>query len=333
MPRPLRLEFAGAKYHITARGNGGEPIFYFEEDNMRFMQQLREALDKDGVILYAYALMKNHYHLLIETDSNNLHNFMHRLNTSYSMYFRYKRRRPGHCFQGRYGARLVRGDSYLLALTRYIHLNPVKTTAVAHKSINEKRAMLSAYPWSSYRGYVSRLHSEAFVNYRWLALMRRSALALNRLAYQRYVLDNIAENDTLMMDDYSDNEYAIGDEQFKRAVFKQVSRKIIKLNKSSDVRAPGNKSEINIDRVVAAVAKEYGLDQRSLLARSRHLGEAKGMLVELACRACGLTQRSLAGIAGVGEHAVGKQRKYFMEKMCQDHGVRKRMEKILRKLR
>jgi len=69
-------------------------------------------------------LMPNHYHLLVETPLGNVPRFMQRLNTAYSMYFRLQHRRPGHCFQGRYGAKLVRGEDYLLRLTRYIHLNP-----------------------------------------------------------------------------------------------------------------------------------------------------------------------------------------------------------------
>ena len=74
--------------------------------------------------------MPNHIHLEVETPRGNLPRFMQRLTTAYGMYFRYKKRRPGHCFQGRYGAKLVDGDDYLLRLTRYIHLNPVRTQAM-----------------------------------------------------------------------------------------------------------------------------------------------------------------------------------------------------------
>ena len=107
MPRPPRKAYAGAKYHITVRGNGRQNIFLCEEDRGRFLEQLWGGLEKDEVILYAYVLMSNHYHLLIETRRANVSAFMQRLNTAYGMYFRYKHGRPGHALQGRFGAKLV----------------------------------------------------------------------------------------------------------------------------------------------------------------------------------------------------------------------------------
>jgi REP element-mobilizing transposase RayT len=90
MPRKWRIRFVGARYHVTSRGNGRETIFYSDQDRERFLEQLDAALAADGVMLYAYCLMPNHYHLLVETPLGNIQRFMHRLNTAYSMYFRYK---------------------------------------------------------------------------------------------------------------------------------------------------------------------------------------------------------------------------------------------------
>lgn len=95
-------------------------------DYLRFLDQLSAALEANGVMLYSYVLLSNHIHLQLKTPRGNLPRFMQRLTTACSMYFRYKKSRPGHCFQGRYGAKLVEGDDYLFRLTRYIHLNPVK---------------------------------------------------------------------------------------------------------------------------------------------------------------------------------------------------------------
>lgn len=121
MPRPWRIRYAGAKYHATSRGNGRQEIFLEPDDYARFLIQLESALEKDQVILYAYCLMPNHYHLFLETPLGNIQKFMQRLNTAYSMYFRYKHQRPGHCLQGRYGAKLVGGDEYVANLTSVIH--------------------------------------------------------------------------------------------------------------------------------------------------------------------------------------------------------------------
>lgn len=101
-------------------------VFLSADDYARFMEQLDAALEADGVVLYACVLMPNHYHLFAETPMGNVQRLMQRLNTAYGMYFRFKHGRAGHCFQGRCGAKVVSEDSYILGLTRCIHLNPVK---------------------------------------------------------------------------------------------------------------------------------------------------------------------------------------------------------------
>ena len=153
MPRPWRLRFAGAKYHLTQRGNGGQAVFLGADDYGRFLEQLDHCLEANGVKLYAYCLMPNHYHLLAETPLGNVQRFMQRLNTSYAMYFRYKHTRPGHCWQGRYGAKLVKADEYILRVTRYIHLNPIKVQAFADRPRSELLEHLDGWLWSSYAGY------------------------------------------------------------------------------------------------------------------------------------------------------------------------------------
>ena len=90
MPRPLRIRYDGAKYHVTARGNGRQQIFFGDEDYERFLDQLALAQEKDQVIVYAYCLMPNHYHLFVETPLGNIQRFEQRLNTAYGMYYRYK---------------------------------------------------------------------------------------------------------------------------------------------------------------------------------------------------------------------------------------------------
>ena len=134
MARPWRILYAGAKYHVTVRGNARQEVFHEERDYLRFIEQLSDGLEKDEIILYAFVLMSNHYHLFVETKHGNIQRFMQRLNTAYSMYHRYKHNQPGHCFQGRYGAKLVKGDDYILRLTRYVHLNPVNPLFPALRS-------------------------------------------------------------------------------------------------------------------------------------------------------------------------------------------------------
>ena len=109
--------------------------------------------------------MDNHFHLLVRTPRANLSRFMQRLLSSYALYSRYKHRRPGHLFQGRFKAKLVEDDVYLRALTRYIHLNPIKIASCRKLDRGERLRRLNAYPWSSYQGYIDARKAQEFVRY------------------------------------------------------------------------------------------------------------------------------------------------------------------------
>jgi putative transposase len=146
MARPLRVAFPGAFYHITARGNERRKIFLSHADYSKFLSYLTDAIDKYGVILHAFVLMGNHYHLLVETPQANISSFAHTLNSAYTTYFNIKRKRAGHLFQGRYKSILIEKDPYLLELSRYLHLNPVRAGIVEKPE---------DYPYSSYRAYLS----------------------------------------------------------------------------------------------------------------------------------------------------------------------------------
>jgi len=142
MARPLRVEFAGALYHITARGNERKPIYRNDTDRSRFLVFLAEANERFTWFCHAYCLMTNHYHLLLETCNPNLSKGMRYLNGGYTQWFNRNHRRVGHLLQGRFKAILVERNTYLLELARYIALNPVRAGMV--RSAEE-------WPWSSYR--------------------------------------------------------------------------------------------------------------------------------------------------------------------------------------
>lgn len=142
MARPLRIEFAGAIYHITSRGNAREDIYQGDTDRDSFLELLNNTNKRHGWICHAYCLMSNHYHLLIETSRPTLSKGMKYLNGSYTQYYNRHHQRVGHVFQGRYKSILVEKESYLQELSRYIVLNPVRARMV-HSAVD--------WPWSSYQ--------------------------------------------------------------------------------------------------------------------------------------------------------------------------------------
>lgn len=130
MARPIRIQFSGAVYHIMSRGNGGNKIFRDKKDYQNFLAVFSDVLERDNIISYAYCLMPNHYHLLIETQDPNLSIAMRQLNGKYTQKFNIRHKRLGHLFQGRYKSILVDMENYRYKIIRYIALNPVRAKMV-----------------------------------------------------------------------------------------------------------------------------------------------------------------------------------------------------------
>lgn len=159
MARPLRLEYEGAVYHITSRGNARESIFLDEGDRARFLEVLADVVDRYDWICHAYCLMTNHYHLLIETPDAGLSQGMQLLNGVYTQWFNRRHDRVGHLLQGRFKAILVEKESQLLELVRYVVLNPVRAKMV--RSVRN-------WPWSSYRATAGQTEVPEFLTVDWV---------------------------------------------------------------------------------------------------------------------------------------------------------------------
>ena len=147
MARPLRIEFPNALYHVTARGDRREPIVEDDTDRLTFFNVLAEVVERFNWLCHAYCLMTNHYHLVVETPDANLSKGMRQLNGMYTQATNRRHKRTGHLFQGRFKGILVDKDNYLLELTRYVVLNPVRARMVKHPR---------QYAWSSYRAMVGQ---------------------------------------------------------------------------------------------------------------------------------------------------------------------------------
>lgn len=147
MARPLRVEYPGAVYHITSRGNAQQSIFVDDGDRSALLEILAKAIDRFNWLCHAYCLMSNHFHLLVETVDPTLARGMRHLNGIYTQATNRRHARSGHLLQGRYKAILVEKDSHLLELARYVVLNPVRAKMV--RAAKDWR-------WSSYRSRRSR---------------------------------------------------------------------------------------------------------------------------------------------------------------------------------
>ena len=180
MARPLRLEFSGALYHITSRGDRREDIYRDEQDRQQWLDMLSQVCERFNWVVHSYCQMTNHYHLLVETIDGNLSRGMRQLNGTYTQTFNRRYHESGHLFQGRYKAILVEKETYLLELTRYVVLSPVRAKMVRSPA---------QWKWSSYNATRSRDMEPGWLDVDWTLSQfgknRDKAIA----AYQQFVME------------------------------------------------------------------------------------------------------------------------------------------------
>lgn len=184
MARPLRIEYPGALYHVTSRGDRQEAIFDDDQDRTAFLNVLGEVISRFRWRCHAYCLMGNHYHLMMETPEGNLTKGMRQLNGVFTQWSNRRHKRSGHLFQGRYKAILVNRDSYFLELARYIVLNPVRAAMVKHPS---------QWKWSSYGATSGRASAPAWLTTYDLLAEFGKRRAAGRRKYQEFIAEGMGK--------------------------------------------------------------------------------------------------------------------------------------------
>ena len=182
MARPLRIEYPGALYHVTSRGDRQEAIFDDDQDRTGFLNIVGEVVLQFRWCCHAYCLMGNHYHLMIETRQGNLTKGMRQLNGVFTQWSNRRHRRSGHLFQGRYKAILVDRDAYFLELSRYVMLNPVRAGMVKHPRL---------WAWSSYGATIGSTPAPAWLTTDDLLAQFGKRRAGARRKYQEFVAEGM----------------------------------------------------------------------------------------------------------------------------------------------
>ncbi|NOZ52716.1 MAG: addiction module toxin RelE [Gammaproteobacteria bacterium] len=211
MARPLRIEYPGALYHITSRGDRLENIYEEDNDYRLFLRTLNHVCTRYNWCCHSYCLMTNHYHLMIETPDANLSKGMRQLNGLYTQRFNQCHQRVGHVFQGRYKAIHVEKDSYLLQLSRYIVLNPVRANMVPFPR---------QWIWSSYRATVGEIVAPPWLTTEWVLSQFGTHLKAAQQAYRLFVL-----NDEEQRSPWSalKHQVFLGGEKFVSAIHKKIT--------------------------------------------------------------------------------------------------------------
>ena len=202
MARPLRLEYAGALYHVTSRGDRREDIYLDDADRDAWLAVLATVCHRFNWIVHGYCQMTNHFHLLVETIDGNLSRGMRQLNGSYTQRFNRTHQISGHLFQGRYKAILVQKEAYLLELSRYIVLNPVRAGMVE---------LPEQWSWSSYGVMAGLSPAPDWIDQDWLLGQFGSHRQEAINAYKRFVLEGKGVNSPLAL---TQHQLLLGDDAF-----------------------------------------------------------------------------------------------------------------------
>jgi REP element-mobilizing transposase RayT len=276
MARKPRVEFDGAFYHVIVRGNQRQRTFQDGQDRIAYLQRLEHYRQRYGFRLYAYVLMANHVHLLLETKSVALSKIMQGIQASYTQRYNRRHRKVGHLFEGRYKAILCDREAYLLELVRYIHLNPARLRVAQDPW---------RYRWSSHGAYMGKTTVVKVDSQEVLSQFAPRRAAARRV-YQGFMQDGMKQGHEEKYYQTLDQRF-LGDERFVNEVAQRREAK--------EVEMEGKK--VAFARLLAALCAMGRLDSKVLLqpGRQRQWVRSRAQLVYLAREWCGLTAKELAG--------------------------------------
>jgi len=304
MARQLRIEYPGAIYHVTVRGNAQQNIFRDDKDRYLLYARLAESVRTYAVRVYVFCLMDNHLHLVLETPGANLGRFMQSVLTGYTVCYNLRHRCHGHLTQGRYGARLVAGDDYLLKLSRYVHLNPVNVRQQACRSIWERVEHLRAYAWSSYRGYIGQAKRLEWVAYDPMLALVGGSKGKWGERYRQFVETGLAENNEEFLVALKRSARSIGDDDFREWVDERHAALLSERRCPEDVSfREGAGKRLEVEEVLKTVAKAAGTTVEGLGARRRGW-KWKGIAARLLVKHVDLTRRDCARLLGLKASSV-----------------------------
>lgn len=316
MPRSLRIEYPGAFYHVISRGNRQQPVFHQRAGYQRFLDVLYSAVDRYNFHLYAYVLMPNHFHLLLEREDFPLSRFMQVLLTSYARWHNRRYHQTGHVFQGRYRAILCDKESYLLELTRYIHLNPVRAKIVKRPE---------DYAWSSYQTYLGRAPQGVLETGLVLGMLSRRGVAARR-AYEQFVLDTLGEGSR--PDFYAATEQVfLGDEHFVEEGRRryQAATRI----ESSRLKRP------TVQKILEVVSRRTGVTPPVVVGRTEDEAEkmAREIVVGVARDYFGYPLMAVAMALNRKPNTISVLGRKLAERCQREAATQKLMEKILKSIK
>lgn len=317
MARSIRVEYAGAVYHVMARGQERGSIYRDEEDRRRFLSDLERVVSERRWLVHGYCLMTNHYHLLVETPEPNLSLGMRDLNGLYSQAFNLRHARKGHVFEGRYKAIVVEKESYLLELCRYVVLNPVRAGMV--RAARDWR-------WSNYRATVGETERPRFLEVDWTIKCFGTAGPKARERYRQFVAEGKGASSPIAE---VTGQVFLGGPEFLAQMRKLLEKEEFGKAFPREQRQVGF---VGVAKVMSAVAQEYGMTEERLCeAWRKSASEARAVAIYLAKRLSGEPGTALGARFGVTGARAGQLAKNVAESA--EPKVRRRVARLEERIR
>ena len=317
MARPLRIEYPGAFYHVTARGNERKRIYFTKRDYLKFREYIEDAQAKYGCLLHVYVFMTNHYHMILETPQANISKVMHFINGSYTNYINKKRDRSGHLFQGRYKAILIDKDNYLLELSRYVHLNPVRANIVERPE---------EYINSSYRSYVANRKDDIVHHDQILQMISKDKKNAPKM-YKRFVdngIGNDLENPFLQI--YGGS--ILGETSFIKQALNTLKEGVVSRKETSHRKML--ESAFESDFVINTVSDYFGIEKEAVLNDRKIY---RNICIYIMKRYTGMTNGQIGqNFNELSFSAVSKAYQRFSKEIEGNRAMRKDAHKILSNL-
>ncbi len=329
MARALRIQYPGAYYHVTCRGNERKEIFRDSTDRQVFLEKLSYSLDIYNVSLLAYALMTNHFHILLTTPDGNLSEFMRHFNITYTSAFNRRHNRVGHLYQGRYKAFLIDADNYLLEVSRYIHLNPIRTKAHSKRPAKDKWTALLDNEFTSLPSYLSLKKRKHFIDYAIVLAQMGGDNREGRRRYRRFIGKGVEEEINSPLELGKGNGI-VGKKDFvERIKAGFVSNFLPKREQPSlrELRKAFQPEEL-IEQFLHLTGKE-----KNEICRKGKNSVERAILMDFLYRFCKIPQPQIGRlVGGIDYSSVSQARKRLHNRIARDRNLRKAYSELTSQL-
>jgi REP element-mobilizing transposase RayT len=323
MARPLRIQYPGAVYHITHRGNERKAIFRSKTDPLQFLALLAQSLKTYGVRLHSYMLMSSHFHLLIETPRGNLSEFMRHFNITYTSYFNRQHKRSGNLYQGRFKSFLIERENYLSKVSRYIHLSPVKTKIMKDNSIEDQFRYLFNYKWSSLSGFAAPSKRDDFMEYGHVLQEFGGDTRSGRISYMKQIIKDLQKG--IPLEEKVIGQSILGSDNF----VSWVKQKYLHGKGNREQPSMAKVHQFNaVDDILVILEDVTETPAKKIISEP---GLLRQIAMDMLYRYGGLTNPEIGKLMGIDYSTVSIGRKRLQEKILKDKQKRQLWEKVDKK--